>query len=188
MRVSKPVEFLEYIQGYMVKYALKRVHDLDMAEDIVQSAWAEALKTLDFSRSDGEVRDYLIQAVALIIGSDWKRTHATGTGVHDKDNLVYVTASLHSKEEDNKNNIYLVPYTDPRFEEFDAMSDFNAAFTVAFARLRKIEQEYVSMVVSDGLSKKEAAIKCGHSGQWGFQRFDKLKNIFKNLCFFENNY
>lgn len=173
---TKSPEFFEFIQDYMLRCALRRVKDMDKAEDIVQYAWTEALKTVDFTRSDEEVRDYLIEAVKLVMRNDWKRSYATGTNIHDADNSVLISElEARQNQKLDATDSYHIPTIDPEFSLRELMFDIGKVFH----RLSEIEQKFFKMIFN-GYTVSDASVECNRTKQWSYQRFQKLAAFLNN--------
>lgn len=177
---TKSDEFLTFIQGYMLRYATKRLKDFDKAEDVVQAAWVEALKTVDFSRSDSKVRDYMINAVKYIIMDNHRRVKATATC----ERCIPLSAPVRNTKNDCNNSdlLSLVEFTgayDPAFVAAEVDFDVRRAIEVATKKFDATEKKFINLII-DGIPPVEAAQLCGHAPEerWGYWRLNKIKESF----------
>lgn len=175
--MQKSNEFLTFIQDYMLRYATKRLKDFDKAEDVVQAAWVEALRTVDFSRSDAEVRDYMINAVKYIIMDNHRRVKATATCERS------IPMSSTSKRNDGSDSEFVltdvVGSFDPAFAAAEVDFDVRKAVEVATKKFDETEKKFISLII-DGVPPVEAARLCGHAPEerWGYWRLNKIKESF----------
>lgn len=171
-------EFLSEVNSYMRKFAYLYLRDFDKAEDAVQYAWQEVLqnKKIDFSRSEHEIKNYLIVAVKYVIKNPSRLAHATGTNLNDAAKSVHFE-DIKSKSEDQRD---ILEHIHPVKEHGYALVEIAHDFKKVINRLSKLEQKFFSLVLS-GVPKMEAAATCERTNQWGYALCDKVYRLVENI-------
>jgi DNA-directed RNA polymerase specialized sigma24 family protein len=175
MKNQKSDEFINSLHDYMFRVAMKYMRDFDKAEDVTQAAWAEGLKTVDFSRTDAEVRDYMINAVKMVVFNKRKKCYATGTMLQEVNKVFSFSdvASNHQEEEIQ----FEAPYEEIGYLAVEVANDFMSVMQDALKKMDSIEQTFVRLVL-DGWSPVEASRHCGHEPEerWGYFRLKKFRD------------
>ena len=172
-------EFYEEMRKYMLRFTHLKIKDHDKAEDIVQYAWSEAMKKIELDRTEKEIENYLITAVKLVLRDQRRISYATGTNIHDADNL----AVYHGNGEELDTDLdgiteYHIKVIDPKFEEFESTSDIIESVNKTLNTMKEKEKKFLHLIIS-GASRYEASATCGFSHQFGSAILGKFKKKFQ---------